>query len=69
MGNVVRAGPVVRVIIVDFSIEFISMGRGFRTNSFSFFFSKNCDATRRFFSEQSFRFVGCCKEDKKKKED
>lgn len=25
--------------------------------------------TRRFFSEQSFRFVGCCKEDKKKKED
>lgn len=29
MGNVVRAGPVVRVIIVDFSIKFISMGRRF----------------------------------------
>lgn len=72
MGNVVRAGPVVRVIIVDFSIKFISMGRRFfedfeRIVFLSFF---RRIVTRRFFSEQSFRFVGCCKEDvKKKKED
>lgn len=57
MGNVVRAGPVVRVIIVDFSIEFISMGRGFRTNSFSFFFSKNCDEEIFFRTEFSIRWV------------
>lgn len=59
MGNVVRAGPVVRVIIVDFSIKFISMGRRFfedfeRIVFLSFF---RRIVTRRFFSEQSFRFV------------
>lgn len=65
MGNVVRAGPVVRVIIVDFSIEFISMGRGFRTNSFSFFFSKNCDEEIFFRTEFSIRVANRVKRKRK----